>query len=192
RRREFRARGRGADRAAGRHARRGRGRRRQVGPDRASRGQRVRRGHAAGAGPRGRDAGGRGESEGLVSYGFSSWGLGPWGVDLGLYLMSAAATSERTVAVTLSMPPAQRSTIGIGDATNAGTWFVRRGAVDYHAMSARMLDAVTVEIYTLLKFDSAVLDLEVGSDFLLDASGLIAGSPLSLMFKGCAFAAPVV
>jgi hypothetical protein len=124
-----------------------------------------------------------------MTWGIGTYGTGGWGIDLSLNATAARATSERTVLVTLSTPPLAKSPVGDGDALDPATWFVRRGSFSFHPLAVRQVDAATFEIFTLLKFDPFLFNLEVGSDFLIDASGNVA-PPFAISFAGCKFVPP--
>lgn len=122
---------------------------------------------------------------GTIPYGLGLYGLGGAGP---LSVVSAQASSERTVVVTLTRPPLQSSSIGTGDATNPASWSITRaddGTV-FHVLSARVLgDPSQVEIYTLEKFfEFSILHL-VSCPGLLDQTGALILLPSSATFAGC-------
>lgn len=126
----------------------------------------------------------------MSGFGISPYGLGPYGLGGSgvLSVSGAQPTSERTVVVTLTRPPLQSSTIGVGDATNPATWSITRtddGTV-FHVLAAKVLsDPSQVELYTLEKFFSYSILHTVACPGLLEPGGAPIVVPTSATFHGC-------
>ncbi len=124
-------------------------------------------------------------------WGVEEWGEGPWGggsFSIGMMSMSAAyAVGEQVLHVELTAEPLHLSTIQVGDALNPQTWAVINTdtSEDLIVVGTTMVDATTVEIYTLKKFQSQLVTHLVSAPGLLDSSESLIASPSSMTFGGC-------
>lgn len=138
----------------------------------------------------------------MAGWGTSAWGTGLWGSAGGgtlLTFVSALATSERTVLVSLSGNALALSPLRAGDALNASTWKVT--ARDALGAQVRELNVLAVrvvvptsqfELYTLQKFDGWTVTHRVESATLLSASLALVGNPAYADFPGVVAIPPTV
>ena len=125
-----------------------------------------------------------------MSWGTSSYGLSVWGTAVlpAPAVLSAIATSERTVEVRLSSAALANSQIGRGDALNPQSWDVRDfvSGETFHVIAVRKISADTFELYTLFKFGNFKVIHLVDATAVLKSTGIPYGSPTTFQFLGCA------
>lgn len=119
-----------------------------------------------------------------MSWGIEHWGWDSWGGVGDVAVQPApTCTSERSVLVSLSSAPMQRSEVGSGDALNPRSWRVSRAGVQHIVMSVTRRAADQFELHCLLVFDSWLRDMLVEAA-LRDGTGVPA--PISSqLFSGC-------
>lgn len=131
------------------------------------------------------------------------WGLGPWGLGLfgglpgPLSVVSALATTTRTVRVVLTTTPLSASTTASGDALNPDTWSVTRldTGFAFTVASIDQVDAVTFDISLVEALGPASVTHQAGSTVLEKPTGALIQSPYFALFSGLeasTHAAPVV
>ena len=127
-----------------------------------------------------------------VGWGLGEWGTSPWGfgADVTLTVVSAQASTIRSVIVTLSQEPLALSPIGTGDALNPRTWIlVRDDTMEAIVVyGARMVDNTTVELLLIDTLPNAAVNLTVSSNTLLAANGSAIEYPRSYTFPGLGYA----
>lgn len=130
----------------------------------------------------------------MTAWGTGSWGTGAWGglAAASLALANARATSERTLEVTLTIPPLAAGVLGAGDARNPATWNVYRvrDKRPYIVLAARQLgSSLRWELYTLRKLDDFGTTVRLDAGALRDAGGAAIVAPSTWDLPGCAAAA---
>jgi len=122
-----------------------------------------------------------------LGWGLDPWGLGFYGGLLGpLSVQSAFAITTRTVRVTVSVPPADNSVSGIGDALNPATWSVTRldtGFV-FTVASIDEVNETTFDITVVEAFGALSVTHQVLSTTLRKDTGELIEAPYSASFIG--------
>lgn len=128
-------------------------------------------------------------------YGLGSWGLSPWGLGspVPVFMVSAIATSERTIEVSFSAPPQQVSPILMGDALNPAMWSVVANGVSLLVLTVAAPgapNATTFTLYTLDKLRPFLIEHVVAAPLLRDPFGNPIAAPTSISCDGCSYFPP--
>lgn len=123
-------------------------------------------------------------------FGTSPWGTGAYGVSL-TSIASAYATSTNEILVTATGPILQRSPALTGDSTNPSTWQVIRGDTNtiVPLASVAVVGPTQVSLRTVSPLPPQLVQLEVVTSNLLDATGALISSPRTALFQGVTEAA---
>lgn len=128
-------------------------------------------------------------------YGLGPWGISPWGIGTPppVFIVSAIATSERTVEVTFSAPPQQISPILEGDALNPAMWSVLAGDEPRLVLTVAAPgapDATVFTLYTLEKLRPFLIEHVVAAPLIRDSFGNPMQGAVEATFAGCAYVPP--
>lgn len=124
----------------------------------------------------------------MAGWGTIPWGTGPWGFGIyaDLFIADCFVLNERMLRVILSRPPQATSPIAAHDALNPTVWTIYNPSTQKYlkVLGAAMTGERTVDLYTLEKFSSYLVDHEVSAPTLWSASGTPIVLPYSDTFLG--------
>lgn len=119
-------------------------------------------------------------------WGISPYGLGTWGAGDPVTIVRCTPLSTHSVYVQLAAPALAESVIGVGDALNPASWFVKLDDLSktWTVIAVRQISVVEYELRVSRALENVRKTHRAGSEVLRNATGLMCAAPYYQTFLG--------